>query len=172
LDQIVEVAARVIENREDVCLLLITYPSPARAKSMAAGAGIPEDRVVCLSATVDEVPGLLSASDFGFMFVQKHISKDVCAPIKFSEYMAAGLAVVAGGSLGDTGDWIAEEKLGILVDPEDTEETTARILDLLSSEPFRAGGMRERCRGFAARELDMEKTLEEYEAIYRDLDIR
>jgi glycosyltransferase involved in cell wall biosynthesis len=172
LDQIVEVAARVIERRDEVRLLLVTYPSAARAKSMAALAGIPEDRVACLSVTIDEVPGLLAASDFGFMFLQRHISKDVCAPIKFSEYMAAGLPVVAGGSLGDTGEWIAEEKLGILVDPDDVEETTERVLELLSSEPFRAGEIREHCRVFAARELDMERTLEEYDAIYRNLDVR
>jgi O-antigen/teichoic acid export membrane protein/glycosyltransferase involved in cell wall biosynthesis len=170
LDQIMEAAARVMKKRDDVCLLVITYPSAEKARATATAAGIPEDRMAALSATVDEVPGLLAASDFSFMFVQKHISKDVCAPIKFSEYMAAGLPVVAGGSLGDVGDWIAREKLGVVVDPDDAEATLGRIQDLLSSEEFRTGGIRERCRVFAARQLDMKTTLEEYDAIYRSLD--
>jgi len=172
VDQIIEAAAGVIERRDDVCLLVIIYPSADKARSMAISAGIPEDRICFRSATVDQVPGLLSAGDFSFMFVQKHISKDVCAPIKFSEYMAAGLPVVAGGSLGDVGDWIAEEELGVLVDPDNAEETIGQIEDLLSSEEFRTGEMKERCQVFAAEKLDMKTTLEEYDAIYRSLDLQ
>lgn len=172
VDLIMEMMARTMEELPEVRLLVLTHPSTEGARELAVRAGVPLDRSAFLTVDVDEVPSILAGGDVSLMIIERDVSKDVCAPIKFGEYVASGLPVAAGGSMGDTGDWIVEERLGILVDPDRIEAAARRLVAFLGSDDFRSGAARDRCRAFAAREMDMRRSLEEYEAIYRSLEGR
>jgi len=161
-----EVASAVSSLR----LIIATYPSTDEARALAAQAGFPEDRAEFLTVPVAEIPGLLAASDVSLMLEARHLIREVCAPIKFSEYIAAGLPVIASPGIGDVSEWIDEDELGILVEPAEIGESAARVIDFLRSDALLNGDVRRRCLEFAEREMDMDKTLEEYEAAYRALD--
>ena len=171
-DRTVEILGRVMSRMDDVRFLAIAYPDTEQVRSLARGAAIPDECSRFLTARVEQIPSLLAAGDFSIMLDERHIARHVCAPIKFSEYLAAGLPVVGGGSIGDMADWIDREDIGILVDPDETEDAAQKIREYLQSDDFRAGGARKRCVEFAAREMNMEKTLAEYMRIYRILDGR
>jgi glycosyltransferase involved in cell wall biosynthesis len=172
VDLIMEMMGRVMEALPDVRLLVMTYPSAEDARVLAARAGVPLDRAEFLTVDVEEVPSFLAAGDLGLVLVERHASKDVCAPIKFGEYLASGLPVAAGGSIGDTEDWIRDDRLGILFDPDRIEDAARRLVGFLRSDDFESGAARARCLAFAAREMDMRRSLEEYETIYRSLEGR
>lgn len=172
VDLIMEMMARAMEALPDVRLLVMTHPSTGGALRLATLAGVPLDRAEFLTVDTEDVPSLLACGDLGLLMVERHTSKEVCAPIKFGEYVASGLPVAAGGSMGDTEDWIVEERLGILVDPDRIEDAARRLVEFLGSDEFRSGAARERCLEFAAREMDMRRSLEEYETIYRSLEGR
>jgi glycosyltransferase involved in cell wall biosynthesis len=71
------------------------------------------------SVARDEVPMFLAASDVGFLLRKDHPLNHVAFPIKYAEYLAAGLAVVTSQGLGDVSQMVAERNLGILVSPDD-----------------------------------------------------
>jgi glycosyltransferase involved in cell wall biosynthesis len=172
VDQIMERMARAMEAVPELRLLVMTQPSADGARALAADAGVPSGRAEFLTVDASEVPSFLSVGDLGLMLIERHVSKDVCSPIKFAEYMASGLPVVAGGSMGDTADWIRDERLGILVDPGRIDEAARAVVELVASDDFRSGAARARCLEFAAREMDMRRSFEEYARIYRSLDGR
>jgi glycosyltransferase involved in cell wall biosynthesis len=170
VDLIMEVVARAMKVVPELRVLVMTHPSVDGARALAASAGVPSGRAEFLAVDASEVPSFLSAGDLGLMLIERHVSKDVCSPIKFAEYMASGLPIVAGGSMGDTADWIKDGRLGILVDPDRIDEAARAVVELVASDDFRSGAARARCLEFAAREMDMRRSFEEYERIYRSLD--
>jgi len=170
LDESLRVMRGVMAARPDVRFVVATYPSTARARALAEEAGVPVDRVDFVTAPVADVPGILTSADFAIMFEARHLIREVCAPVKFSEYVAAGLPVVANDGIGDVSGWIRERRLGLLVDPDDADEAAARVVEYLASDDFREGEARRRCLRFGENEMDMRRTLEEYEAVYRSLD--
>ena len=172
MDRTMDLAAGVMSELDDVRFVAAVYPTTEHAERIAVESGLPPDRVEFVTAGVAEMPPLLAAADFGFMLIERHVSKEVCAPIKFSEYMAAGLPTVASEAVGDVTGWIEDRGLGVTIDHDNVEGAAKSVVELLSSDDFRGGAARARCLEFAAGELDMSKTLEEYEAVYEDLDTR
>jgi glycosyltransferase involved in cell wall biosynthesis len=86
--------------------------------------------------------------------------------------MAAGLPTVASSTIGDVTAWIEERKLGVIIEHDDVENAASVVAEFLASDEFRSGAARARCLEFAAGEMDMSKTLEDYETAYEDLDKR
>ncbi|NNE08343.1 MAG: glycosyltransferase [Gemmatimonadetes bacterium] len=170
VDRTIEAAARLARLEPEARFLFLVYPEREKAMAMAEAAGLGPERARFLTLAPAEVPAHLGAADFAFMLIEPHISKQVCAPIKFAEYLAAGLPVVAGGGLGDTEEWIRSGKLGVLVEQRDPDGVAEATSDMLSSDDFRRGLMKERCRTFAKERLDMALTTREYEAVYEEID--
>jgi glycosyltransferase involved in cell wall biosynthesis len=169
LDGAMEVMAGVMSELPESVFVAAVYPDTSSALRTADRVGLPRDRLEILTLPVEDVPPLLCAADLGLMFIETHVSKAVCAPIKFSEYMAAGLPTVASPNVGDTQSWIERGGLGIVVDHDAPLDAAARIVEFVTSEDFAGGAARARCLRFAREELDMHITLEQYEAIYEEL---
>jgi len=172
MDRTMGMMAAVMSELDDVRFVAAVYPTTEHAERVAVETGVPPSRVEFVTIGVDEVPSLLAGADFGVMLIEYHVSKEVCAPIKFSEYMAAGLPTVASRMIGDVTAWIEERGLGVVVDHDDVESAARIVAEFLTSDEFRSGTARARCLEFAAGEMDMSKTLEEYEAAYEELDTR
>jgi glycosyltransferase involved in cell wall biosynthesis len=172
LDRTMGIMAAVMSELDDVRFVAAVYPTTEHAERIAVETGVPPKRVEFVTAGVAEMPALLAAADFGVMLIERHVSKEVCAPIKFSEYMAAGLPTVASSTIGDVTAWIEERKLGVIIEHDDVENAASVVAEFLASDEFRSGAARARCLEFAAGEMDMSKTLEDYETAYEDLDKR
>jgi glycosyltransferase involved in cell wall biosynthesis len=170
LDRTMEIMSEVMSRSDSVRFVAAVYPDTSEAERLAGLAGVPRDRLEVVTLPIEAVPELLAAADLGMMLIDSHVSKAVSAPIKFSEYMAAGLPTVASANVGDTQCWIEERRLGLVVDHERGREAASRILELLQAPDFREGRMRERCLRFASEALDMKITIGEYERIYEELE--
>jgi glycosyltransferase involved in cell wall biosynthesis len=170
LDRTMEVMRDVMARLPSSRLVVAVYPDTAEAERIADRTGVPPERLEIATLPVEAIPRLLAAADLGLMFIESHVSKLVCAPIKFSEYMAAGLPAIASPGVGDTGAWIGRERLGIVVDHDAPSEAASRIVELVTSPDFVRGHARERCLRFAERELNMKDTLTQYESLYEELE--
>jgi glycosyltransferase involved in cell wall biosynthesis len=171
-DLAAQLMAGVMRERTDVRFIAAVYPDASRAREVAREAGVPDERSRFVTCDPEDVPGLLREADFGLMLIEPHVSKDVCAPIKFAEYLASGLPVVAGGGVGDARDWIPASKLGILIGLDDIPAAVGATLGFLSSDDFTSGAASRRALSFAHERLDMSQTLLEYERVYRRLEGR
>jgi glycosyltransferase involved in cell wall biosynthesis len=164
------IVRRIADQNADVRLLIVAYPSTLSAEELALEVGLSSEHVHFVTAPVEDVPVLLSTGDAGLMLEADDINRKVCAPIKFAEYLAAGLAVIGSDGIGDTDHWIREGKIGIIIDPDNEDDAARRVGAFLESEDFRSGAVRERCIAYASEELDMQATLKQYDDIYRELD--
>ena len=68
----------------------------------------------------------LSACDFGWMVRENTITNQVASPVKFAEYLAAGLEVIIGEQLGDYSEYVVTNKAGFIWDSEKVPATISK----------------------------------------------
>lgn len=129
-----------------------THPEPMRLLLERAGFS-PADYTI-RSVPAQEVPRLLVASDLGLMLRDDSLTNRVASPIKFGEYMAAGVPVIITPRLGDCSESVRSERLGIEVDLTlDDEKVIASLRSFVEMSSSEQAAIRERCRDFANRQL-------------------
>lgn len=131
-------------------LLVLTTQRKEFAEHLARG-GIPEDQTTLLSVPHAEVGRYLSAGDCGLLIRERCLVNEVASPIKFAEYLAAGLPILISEGVGDYSKSVDKYRLGaVLPDlPSRMPETAMRTtLDQLLSTS------RAHCRDWAALHLD------------------
>ena len=103
-----------IQTRTDSHLLVITGDSE-RARAYLS-ARLPADTFTVLEAAHDEVPGLLNASDLGFLLLRTAPNIKTSSPAKFAEYLNSGLPVLITPEVGDFSEMVKNQSVGAVVD--------------------------------------------------------
>jgi glycosyltransferase involved in cell wall biosynthesis len=78
---------------------------------------IPPGTVV-LSLDPKDVPTYLVAADIGFLLREQDPLNIVASPVKFAEYLAAGLAVVTSPALSDASQQVLDHNVGVIISPQ------------------------------------------------------
>ncbi len=63
-----------------------------------------------------EVAATLEAGDYGWLVREESTTNKVASPVKFAEYLAAGLAVIISPGLGDYPAFVREHHAGMIAD--------------------------------------------------------
>jgi len=107
------------EVRPEAHLLVVTT-SPAQARSFLRGAGVSAADWTVVSAPHAEVPNYLLAGDVGLLLRRPSPINSVASPMKFAEYVACGVPVLASARIGDLDGMISAYGVGrILAAPEE-----------------------------------------------------
>jgi glycosyltransferase involved in cell wall biosynthesis len=135
-------------------------PQRARLHAVTLALGL-ADRVTFLGE-VDRarVPALLAGCRFLAL-----ASWSEGIPNVILEAMAAGKAVVAT-AVGGTPEVVADPERGCLVGPGDPVQLAEAMLDLLR-DPARCAAMGEAGRAYVRRDHDVDRIVDQYEAVYR-----
>jgi glycosyltransferase involved in cell wall biosynthesis len=100
--------------------------------------------VLVRSVPPHEVKRYLSASDVGLLLRRPHETHRVASPIKFAEYLGAGLAIVVSAGIGETAEVVEGERVGVVLDASRSdagvEQAARRLVALLEERD----GVRER----------------------------
>jgi len=72
-------------------------------------------RVIQKWVAEDEVHSYLQAADYGLLIREQSVTNKVSSPVKFAEYLAAGLPVIISENIGDYSAFVTEKKCGMLV---------------------------------------------------------
>lgn len=137
-----------------VHFLLLSNQQPIAGQFSGLGGMTAPENLIVKSVAREEVPAFLAASDVGFLLRQDDPVNHVASPVKFGEYLASGLAVVTSPKLGDVSQLVVERNLGILVSPEDIEESvglTSKFLNVVIQD---REGYRNRSQQAAAELFD------------------
>jgi hypothetical protein len=98
-DEMQAIFSGVLKKRSESRFLILTgQPEFLKGKIDSAV----EDRLIIKSALASEVPDCLNVADVAFALRRPTFSMQGVAPIKLSEYLLSGLAVVASRGIGDT----------------------------------------------------------------------
>lgn len=123
-----------------------------------------ENVVRRMSLPQEDVISELVKSNFGILLRPKHILSNVCSPIKFAEYLAAGLPILLNEDIGDTGEILLKHKVGVIIKKSDFDAAAKNMSELLLDE-----NIYRRCISVAKTEFDIESSFEQYENVYRKL---
>jgi hypothetical protein len=82
-----------------------------------------------------QVPGFLSASDFGFSLVKPSPNRKYCSPVKNGEYWANGLPIILPADVGDDAALVEQSGTGAIyqINKEDIYHALGVIRALLQS---------------------------------------
>ena len=122
------------------------------------------NKIELLSLEQEEVFEELIKCNFGIIFRENNLISSVSSPLKFGEYLAAGLPVLINEGIGDTEDIILKYKIGVIIRGKNYYEALNEMIDLLKDKKIYS-----RCRETAVREFNIKDTFISYQRIYKGL---
>jgi hypothetical protein len=72
------------------------------------------DRVKVIWLKEEEVGAYLSVCDYGWLVRENTVTNQVASPVKFAEYLAAGLEIIISENLGDCSKYVIENRAGMI----------------------------------------------------------
>ena len=118
-DKVVFLLDDLLQRQENIEVLFLTKEVPAITKLISKYS----NRVVRKFVTHEEVHFELQQCDYGILIRDEKITNQVASPVKFAEYLNAGLQVLISPSIGDFSHFVIENKCGSLVINEIQELT-------------------------------------------------
>ena len=117
------------------------------------------DRIAVMWLKEEQVFEALSSCDYGLLLRENSVTNYVSSPVKFAEYLAAGLSVVISDTIGDSSEFIQRYQCGIVLDK--TKEPN----------PFSGISLNERIKNASIADtfLSKQRYLKEYSLILKNL---
>jgi len=106
---------KIFKKFEDKVFLYFCTPDVIMAKKIFDKYDIPNSAYEIKNVPFKEMPKYYAISDIAFCFIRNSFSKSVCFPVKFSEYIASEIFVLANKGIGDLADIINKYKCGLIV---------------------------------------------------------
>lgn len=155
----------LLKSRDDAFFLIASFDGE-RVKEYLLREGIDENRFRIVNATGDEIGRYLITADFGMLFREKNLINRVAWPIKYTEYLAAGLPALHTAEIGDLDAVTSRNGCGVIIHDLDSgiDRGVEEMINLLDDASIHAN-----CRQAAEKELRMEQGAAAYLEIYRTL---
>lgn len=157
---------RRLSEEPDIRFLLLTNEDPHLAPMVVGDLRDFGDRLVQLSLPHESVAVTLAAADVGFMLRDTRELNRVASPVKFPEYLSAGLAIVASPGTGDASSLVEQHDVGTLVDPADIDRGVANVRALVARWRVDAVGYRRRARMLVTTHYDWSAHADTFQQLY------
>jgi len=141
-------AKKIIHNAH---FLILTQMDRELVKNYCRNKGVSLGDVTVSEAEYDDIPDYLAVGDAGIFFIKPCFSKRSSCPIKFAEYLAAGLPVVINAGIGDTDTMVQKHNVGVVI-REFSRDSYVRGVDQLLGLMSEKVLLAERCSK-AAKDL-------------------
>jgi glycosyltransferase involved in cell wall biosynthesis len=143
--------------------LFITHDKKEDIVKLAAARNIAAQDILVAPATRQQVPLMLSLSEWSIFFIKDAYSKKASSPTKQGEIMAMGIPLICN-DIGDTGKIVETAKAGLLV-REFSAAEYKRICGLLPLNRPAPDWIREAGKKY----YSLENGVEKYQAVYKHL---
>ncbi len=119
--------------RPDLRLLVLTMAPEDEARVGLRAAGVPDACAIVRPAPRSEVLRLSTAADVALLLRRRDPVNEVASPVKFGEYLTAGVPVVTTPWVGDCGAIVEERGVGVVVDPWGGDDAAHRLVGYLGT---------------------------------------
>lgn len=106
--------------------LFVTKDEHERIIKTAVKFGV-QDNIILRPGNRDEIPYLISLSNYSIFFILPSYSKKASSPTKQGEIMAMGIPIVCNTNVGDTDKIVTDYNSGILVNEFNFSEYTSAV---------------------------------------------
>ncbi len=141
------------------------FISPHRHEQIIAAAtahGLPSESIITAAATRNEVPVLLSLSQFAIFFIKPCYSKLSSSPTKHGEIMAMGIPVITNDGVGDVSRIVEHYHSGILL-KDFSSDSMSKAVEKIAGHP---GFSKEQIRQGAIEYYNLETAVQKYRSVY------
>ncbi|HVP43784.1 MAG TPA: glycosyltransferase [Terriglobales bacterium] len=155
----------VLERRPEAHLLCLTQQPEAMAQ-LLSHFSLTQNSYTVRTVAHAEMPGWLSAMDWGLLLMNEGIAKRGSMPTKLAEFFAAGVRPVMAGCNPEARDWVRRAGSGIVLeDVTDAalQEAAARIASAVNADELA------RAREATRPHFSLESGVARYEALLQDL---
>lgn len=160
LDEMMEFFSVLKQTNAHAKFLFVTKDERERILHAAEKFNV-RDSVIIRPGNRDEVPYLISISNFSLFFIIPSYSKKASSPTKQGEIMAMGIPVVCNTNVGDTDKIVTDYNSGILVD-EFSKTAYQQAIEKMNF-PFNE----EQIIQGASEYFSLENGVEKYAAVYQ-----
>jgi glycosyltransferase involved in cell wall biosynthesis len=147
-----------------VKLLFISQHQHELIKQTAAANGIDSDSIITVKAKRNEVPVLLSLSNYSLFFIKPCYSKLSSSPTKHGEIMGMGIPVITNKGVGDVDEIVRKYNGGFTVN-DFTDLSFHNVIDQLGKVNFDKELIRKGAMDF----YTLEKAVQSYKSLYEKI---
>lgn len=147
----------------EINFLILTYHIREFEKILSQQM-ILENKITLRQVSQDQVFTELLRCSFGILIRQNDLINNVSSPLKFAEYLSAGLPVLVSEGVGDTERVIEKNRVGIIIRNNDYKQALKEMKKLLEDDEVYS-----RCRNVAEKEYDINISFKQYLNIYKKL---
>lgn len=147
--------------------LIISHHSRSELLNLITEKQLRHEDFTIISSSFEQMPEHLSIVDIGMLFLSLGFSAQGCSPTKFAEFLSCGIPVISTSRIGDVEDYIASNKVGVIVNSFNSEEyrrSLSELLKLLGDNELKL-----RCRQLAEKEFSSNVGINKYYTIYTRL---
>lgn len=168
LDEMLRLFAAAARQRDDVQLLFITRDWCDEHETLLNTMGLQplRHRIHVRSASRDQVPVLLGASDIMLSFIKPAYSKMASSPTKLAEAFALGIPVISNAGVGDVDQITRDLDAGAVIDLGDAQAFDKLAAELDQIRARGGAGLRARAR----ERFGLEVAEQSYRQVYAALE--
>jgi glycosyltransferase involved in cell wall biosynthesis len=155
-----------LAKNTDAVFLFITKEPKAEIEKNILAKQIPLSATRIVAAERDQMPLLISISNFSIFFIRPTFSKKASSPTKQAEIMAMGIPVICNDSVGDTSAIVNTCNAGIVITDFSEQGYEEAIRKLLAAN-FDSAGIRKGAEEYYSLENGIKKYSCVYEKILR-----
>lgn len=161
-----EFCAELARVRPSVIILIISKQAN-ELKEVALEMGVPNDRVIAVSADHSEMPAWLSWVDWAVLLLTSHPSKRASMPTKFAEFLANGISVVQHGCNSELSRWVEDLEIGLVLQSLESEDLAraARVVAMSMAVKPNPERIRARAREHFAVQAGVRRYLDLYQEL-------
>lgn len=135
---------------------LVLTTAPRSFDNICKEEGLNDNQYTLMHVAQEHVPSYLGAGDMGFLLRDGSLVNRVASPVKFAEYMAAGVPVLMSPEIGDLSSAGLRQGVAAMVPSLEPNKEGLRTLDLFCTNVVRHRDMyAARCRKYACSDLSL-----------------
>lgn len=116
-----------------------------------------------------DIPTELIDTDIGFFFIPIQYSKKASSPTKMGEMLSAGLPIITGPMCGDVDKLVEENNIGVILYEYNMEHIKAALKKIVEESALNKNKLMKRCLATAEDYFSIEKGINSYLRIYKEL---
>lgn len=163
-NEIKRVIGIIREVKKNFMLLILSKDSGETITNFVKQLGLTSDQYTCLSLEHNEVHFYTSCGDLALLVRKKSIVNKISSPMKFGEYIGAGVPVLISSEIGDASTEVIQYELGTVADEiRSNAEMGLFIEDIITNRQLYF----DRTRKFAADNYRLSSILAKYNTLYK-----
>lgn len=164
LNEMLDLFRSWLQKEASAVFLFVTPDAKEGIIAKVREKGIPDDKILVVSAKRAEMPLYIAASDYQVFFIKPVFSKKASSPTKQGEIMAMGKPVICNTNVGDTDYVVNKYGSGILVE-DFTGDEYERAIEQAKSGSFDPVKVRHGAMEFFSLEEGVRRYGEVYEKV-------